>query len=284
MTAPATQEMRPLLGGPSPILTYHIVAAERSRYIYSISSDRFEEHLSLFSQLGADDSAKVAQVTFDDGGISDYEFALPLLNKHKICATFFVASGLIEKAPGFMSWEQVCRIASAGHSVQSHGWSHLLLTRASPLELQNELEWSKKILEDRLGLPISAISLPGGRWNSRVLGACAKAGYLHVYHSDPWLPDKRIEGVNFVGRLMVRNTMSADRMRRLLLGDSKTILTLRIQHKLKQDFRRLVGDDRYHRLWRAVRRLAQKSATEVRDRQTASNPIAKGNSGPGEYS
>jgi peptidoglycan/xylan/chitin deacetylase (PgdA/CDA1 family) len=284
MTISATRETRRLFRRPSPVLTYHIIAPERSRYVYSLSSDWFEDHLSLFADLGANDSGTLPQVTFDDGGISDYEFALPLLNKHKICGTFFVTAGLIEKEPGFMSWDQIRRIASAGHCVQSHGWSHLLLTRASPLELQNELEWSKKLLEDRLGLPINAISLPGGRWNPGVLGACAKAGYSRVYHSDPWLPDTQFDGANFVGRLMVRNTMSADRIRRLLAGDSKAILALRVQHKLKQEFRRLVGDDRYHRLWRGVRRLTQKSSGEMPGQQAAGYPIAKGNSGSGEHS
>jgi hypothetical protein len=245
---------------PSTILTYHTVAPERSRYVYSVTCNQLEEHLKMVAEC----HGETPHVTFDDGRISDYEFGLPLLEKHRIRATFFVTAGLIEKELGFMSWQQVRAIASAGHAVQSHGWSHMLLNRASETDLRQELEWSKKELEDRLGLPIVSLSLPGGRWSSAVLNACAKAGYQVVYHSDPWKPPAHLQGVGFCGRLMVRNTMNSERMQRLLAGNTTELFWLRTQHTFKEAVKRLIGDTQYHRLWRGIGSLARKADVSQR--------------------
>ena len=240
----------------SPVLTYHEIAERPSRYIYSASSRQFEEHLRLFLEMNLLSSSKIV-VTFDDGKLSDHDFALPLLEKFRIPATFFVTVGHIGNQASHMNWEQVRRIASLGHSVQSHGWSHLLLTKASQSELYRELVRSKKTLEDRLGLPVASISLPGGRWNAEVLRACANAGYSQVYHSDPWSSIERRDNLEFLGRLMVRNTDSVDRLHRLLSRKRADLVRLWLQHQMKEAVKGLLGDDTYQYLWSSMGRLSR---------------------------
>jgi peptidoglycan/xylan/chitin deacetylase (PgdA/CDA1 family) len=240
----------------SPILTYHEIAPQSSKYIYSVSSHQFEEHLRLFLELNLPSSSKIV-VTFDDGKLSDHNFALPLLERHRIPATFFVTVGHIGNQVSHMNWEQLRLIASLGHSVQSHGWSHLLLTKATQSERHQELVRSKKTLEDRLGLPVASISLPGGRWNAEVLRACANAGYTHVYHSDPWKSNERQDNVEFLGRLMVRNTDSVRRLHRLLSRKSADLFRLWVQHQTKEAVKKLLGDDTYQYLWSSVGRLSR---------------------------
>ena len=197
-----------------------------------------------------------AAVTFDDGKTTDYEFALPILQKHGIRATFFVTAGLIGHQPGFMTWGQVKELASLGHLVESHGWSHSLLNQIDETMIYEELDWSKKELEDQVGLPIEAISLPGGRWTRQVLTACENVGYRRVYHSDPWRHAEHWGNIEFHGRFMVRNSTNVEILRSLLEGDHPTIFYYRTQHCLKELGKQLLGDSLYHRIWQTVARLA----------------------------
>src|SRR5262249_9720543 len=127
--------------------------------------------------------------------------------------------------------------------------SHRFLTQCRDLDLERELVRSKKTIEDRLGVSVEALSAPGGRWDHRVLRACARAGYKCLYVSDPWGHAARREGIELRGRLMVRRKMSALRLRKLLSGSPGYHLVSHTQYRLKESFRRLVGDRVYHRLW-----------------------------------
>src|SRR5260221_14516941 len=103
-----------------------------------------------------------------------------------------------------MTSSQLEQLMSAGHNVQSHAWSHEFLTGCSASQLDYELRNSRKTLEDRLGIGVDSISVPGGRWNATVLEACAAAGYQHVYTSEPMFKPVYEHGVWRHGRLMVR--------------------------------------------------------------------------------
>ena len=240
------------------ILTYHVIGPAPSAYVYSTTCQKFDQHMELVASRAANRyvPGQSASVTFDDGKATDHEYALPILQKYGIRATFFVTAGLIEHQPGFMTWGQVKELASLGHAVESHGWSHALLNRADEGELYEELNRSKKELEDRLGLPVESISLPGGRWTPHVLKACANAGYQRVYHSDPWRQVQHLGNMEFCGRFMVRNTTSVDTLRGLLEGNHSTILYYRTQHKLKEFGKQFLGDRFYHRIWQTVARIA----------------------------
>ena len=244
---------------PSSILTYHTLVPKPSLYVYSTSLTQFREHLRWISQIPSSSLLIESRpdVTFDDGRVSDHQFALPVLEDYKVRATFFVSAGLIENQADFMNWRQVRELISLGHSVQSHGWSHLLLTQVSKLTLYRELEMSKKKLEDRLGVLVDSISLPGGRWNADVLYACGQVGYRRVFHSDPWLLPEMRMNVLFSGRLMMRNTTDVQKLGRLLTGRGGEILWLRTQRGITEIARRVVGDRGYHYMWHAIARLAK---------------------------
>lgn len=242
---------------PSQVLTYHIIAPKASRYVYSTSCQQFEEHLKMICELSSARSTAAPVVTFDDGAQSDFEFALPLLEKHKVRAIFFITVGFIENTKGFMNWSQVREIESLGHSVESHGWSHALLTRANPASLLTELECSKKTLEDRLGRLVESLSLPGGRWNAKVLAACTDVGYRAVYHSNPWKTICPDVDLNFTGRLMVRNSMKARQLNDILCGKRRSVIYYRSEYLLKEAGKGLIGDKLYHSLWRGLARMTR---------------------------
>jgi peptidoglycan/xylan/chitin deacetylase (PgdA/CDA1 family) len=227
------------------VLAYHEIMPE-SDYSYCVPAGKFKEQLQMLT--GGDQLGHVAHITFDDGERSQMEIAGPLLHEQGIRATYFVTPGLIGTAHKFLSWEQLAQLKRAGHSVQSHGWSHKFLTACDDCELEHELKTSKQSLEDQLGAPVEEISIPGGRWSARVLRACADAGYRRVYVSEPWIAAE-MSGVQVIGRFMVRNTTSTKQLEKIVRGDGATLRKMKLRSQIRKSIVSLVGDDRYHRLW-----------------------------------
>ncbi|BAU11991.1 hypothetical protein LEP3755_25150 [Leptolyngbya sp. NIES-3755] len=103
-------------------------------------------------------------VTIDDGYQSVYDFALPILKKYNIPAVVFVTVSAIdhhEDAEPHLTWNQVRELAS--HiTVASHGWTHRSLGKISFEEMQVEVLRSRKMLEQKLGNPVTAFAYPFG--------------------------------------------------------------------------------------------------------------------------
>jgi hypothetical protein len=240
---------------PSTCLAYHEISPWDCRYRYSISVPRFKEHVLTIRQL-CDSGSLIRSdnyITFDDGHNSQYIDALPILIENDQAAIFFITAGWIGK-PGYMSWAQLRELHSLGHKVECHGWSHALLTHCSSPELSDELVRSKGELQERLGIAVSAISMPGGRWNQRVLEACAEAGYKRVYTSHPWATPNNLLCLELTGRWMVTRSTNEKQLRAILTGTGVVMDILRTRYILKETFKAVIGDSAYQRMWRELAR------------------------------
>ena len=122
------------------ILAYHEVMAE-SDYAYCVPVSKFREQMRMLSVQA--EAGVTAQVTFDDGERSEKEIAGDVLAELGIKATYFITPGLIGTAHKFLGWDELRELQAAGHSVQSHGWSHKFLTACSEGELNDELRMSR---------------------------------------------------------------------------------------------------------------------------------------------
>lgn len=63
-----------------------------------------------------------------------------------VCATFFILGWVAERYP-----KLVMDIASEGHEVACHGYSHELITSQTPTQFRSDVAKAKKILEDIIG-------------------------------------------------------------------------------------------------------------------------------------
>lgn len=232
------------------ILTYHEILSPGNTYRYGVTSDRLGEHLAFLNEhCGDERGSDPFQITFDDGHQSNYEQGLPVLEEYNRRATFFVTVGHIGTRGDAMSWAQLRRLTELGHTVQSHGWSHKFLTHCTNSELNDEIERSKKVLEDSLGRPVEAISMPGGRFNSHVLSRCAAAGFKRIFDSNPWRQAQYRDGMCLTGRLMVQRTMNAGDLNRVLGANGSRLVLLRARQSAKMGVQKLLGDQLYHELW-----------------------------------
>jgi peptidoglycan/xylan/chitin deacetylase (PgdA/CDA1 family) len=244
---------------------YHELRPEPSQYSYVLERSAFEQHLDFFLRartLG--DPTLYPEITFDDGHVSNHDSALPALAARNLTATFFITVGWTATRAGYMNWNQVRALQTAGQRVGAHGWSHTLLTHCDNNALQTELLTARLTLEDKLGTAITTLSLPGGRFDQRVLTACKAAGYNHVYTSNPHTEPAELPFL--IGRLNIRNTTTVETLSQLLDISTGALASLERQDKWKSTLKLTLGDRLYARLWAALNRQepeTEPQATEV---------------------
>lgn len=243
-------------------LLYHELRPTKSSYSYVVETELFRKHVDLFRQIGkASNSYLHPELTFDDGHISNLEYALPILQSTSISAHFFITVGWTGVRRDYMDWKQLRELSQAGQMLGAHGWSHKLLTHCSDEELKTELRKSKAALEDNLGVSITTMSLPGGRYNNRVLGACEEAGYNQVFTSIPRSEEFPLG--QLVGRLNIRGDSELSWVAEVLQEQSGTLQSLQRIHRRKELLKKIVGDNLYARFWALINREEQYANTEA---------------------
>jgi peptidoglycan/xylan/chitin deacetylase (PgdA/CDA1 family) len=234
-------------------LLYHELRPVRSSYSYVIETMEFEKHCDLFVQLRQQEKIALRpELTFDDGHISNFQYALPILSSRGIKAHFFITVGWTGNRANYMGWQELRALHEAGQSIGAHGWTHKLLTHCTEEELRTELGGARLTLEDKLGTAITTMSLPGGRYNRRVLAACEEAGYTEVYTS---IPRAEVAPMGpIVGRLNIRGDMTLEWISSLFQPDSNVLTGLGRQYQLKATAKTLLGDRLYEKLWALLNR------------------------------
>jgi len=234
-------------------LLYHELRASESQYSYVVNAGMFEKHIDLFVRLRKTGSLNLwPEVTFDDGHISNFEIAAPILQSRDLTAQFFITVGWTGKRPSYMGWPELRSLHKAGHSIGAHGWTHTLLTHCDEKNLTTELDSARLTLEDKLGTSITTMSLPGGRFNRRVLAACTEAGYTQVYTSIPQAESLPL-GTS-VGRLNIRGDVQPEWISNLFQPDSGVLASLGRQYRMKATAKTLLGDGLYEKLWALLNR------------------------------
>jgi peptidoglycan/xylan/chitin deacetylase (PgdA/CDA1 family) len=123
---------------------------------------------------------KVVILMFNDGWLSTYTNALPILQSYGYKASFAVYPKAQDgKYSDYMSWAQVEALSKAGYDIQSHTYSHMVLTGVSASILQSELVNSKQVLQQH-GIQACALIYPESENpdNANVKQAIKNAGYL----------------------------------------------------------------------------------------------------------
>ncbi len=234
-------------------LLYHELRPTRSSYSYVVETGEFEKQLDLFLKLRTTDGPGLwPEITFDDGHISNFEFGLPILQSRAIKAGFFITVGWTGRRRGYMGWQELRALHQAGQRIGAHGWSHALLTHCNARGLHSELVDARLTLEDKLGTSITTMSLPGGRYNRRILTACQEAGYTQIFTSIPRAePDP---AGPTVGRLNIRRDMSLEWIAKLLQPGSNLLSGLERQYQMKAAAKSLLGDRLYEKVWALLNR------------------------------
>lgn len=111
-----------------------------------------------------DCTAGTVSLTFDDGPSPDFTPAiLATLRAWEARASFFVLGSKVEQHP-----ELVRQMASEGHRVGNHSWSHPHLTTLTPDEVIDELARTSAAIEAAIGEAPTTWRPPYEDWNDEV--------------------------------------------------------------------------------------------------------------------
>ena len=143
--------------------------------------------------------AKSAVITIDDGYVSGYDTAWPILKKFGYPFTMFVYINYINSGGKSISWDQLAEMRDAGVDIESHTYSHADLrnpndrfavdkhnfeliqndvkTLGEDGWLRKEIVESKAVLEKQLGIKVNALAYPFGKYDQKVRDVVKQAGY-----------------------------------------------------------------------------------------------------------
>lgn len=85
---------------------------------------------------------KLVALTFDDGPTENINQILPLLNKYRAKATFFLIGEEIEKYP-----DETKKLVDAGHQIGNHTYSHHRMIFKTPSYIKDEIEKTDKLIQ-----------------------------------------------------------------------------------------------------------------------------------------
>jgi peptidoglycan/xylan/chitin deacetylase (PgdA/CDA1 family) len=140
-------------------------------------------------------SKPAVSITFDDGYDDNFVFALPVLMRYGIKASFYVTTGFIDRDPevvdrmrrmrgmavSALRWEQLAEMRRGGMAVGSHTITHPNLAELAPGAVRVELRDSKRALEDHLGEEIDSIAypygIPGRHVTDQTIASAREAGF-----------------------------------------------------------------------------------------------------------
>lgn len=184
------------------IALYHHVATDTPPST-SISPTDFRAHLDYLRDNGFNVIAldtmleaitagrelpdKAVALTFDDGYISIYETAFPMLQEYGFPFTLFLSTGPINDSQrNYMNWEQVKEMADAGVIIANHMVDHpYMLDRGVD---ESEPEWIERLRQELLtaendiqqhtGQSHKYLAYPYGEYNKAIKEMLAESGFI----------------------------------------------------------------------------------------------------------
>jgi peptidoglycan/xylan/chitin deacetylase (PgdA/CDA1 family) len=192
-------------------------------------------------------------ITFDDGFIGNFKYALPVLKSFGFKAIFFVIADQVGKTD-FMDWPELSGLSENGMSIQSHTFSHRPLQNLSALEIETELRRSKELIEKRLKNKVTALSFPHGSYNDDVIKIGRELGYKYFFNSE--VAENRLQrSVNepmIFNRVAVSSNLSLGSFSKCLNPQSLDYRLLKFKKNSKNLLKRTIGVENYRRLYRYV--------------------------------
>lgn len=192
-----------------PILVYHRFGHQAADGM-TVTDSLFEAHLKylqdngyrfvllrdLMDQFfikGILPNSRMIAMSADDGHISVYTDALPLLKKYRVPVTLFIYPSAISNASYAMTWDQLRQLKATGlFDFESHTYWHPnfkkdkgRLERAQyEKSVEIQLRRSKDVLEKQLNQRVDMLAWPFGIYDPWLESKAAEAGYVAAFSID----------------------------------------------------------------------------------------------------
>jgi len=113
-------------------------------------------------------------LTFDDGRLSPYDYAAPVLRRYGFTATFFICAGFAgqtNQTPAhlnvqrYLSWAQMALLSRQGFWIEDHGVKDINELYDMPMNgLRVEVGETAREIETHTGVPVQFVAYTGGLW------------------------------------------------------------------------------------------------------------------------
>jgi len=181
---PADASDRPL------VLLYHHIDHKVSQW--HVTPEKFETQLKFLAQNGYHTISmetymnavqhngalpdKPIVITFDDGGADNFTYALPLLQRYGMTATFFIVSEWVG-TKGFMTWNEVVALKQAGMEIGAHTMHHLFLTHLPVWRQFLEIFIARLTIELHIKSPVMFFAYPYNDHNKMTVTLTRFSGF-----------------------------------------------------------------------------------------------------------
>ncbi|MFH1413967.1 MAG: polysaccharide deacetylase family protein [Candidatus Omnitrophota bacterium] len=254
-----------------PVLMYHRISKNKGAENYTVSSEDFYKQMQYLHEqgfkslttddipdLGEGEYKKIIMITFDDGCVTDYTEAYPILKKYGFKATFFVNTDQVAK-DGYMDWGQILELQREGNKIESHTHTHPnYISLLKEDMIRGELAISKKTIEGKLNTPAVSLSLPGGDYSRKIKKIADEVGYEYVFVSKPGRNPLSLKRRNVFSRIAIMQRTSLERFRGIVNNDSFISNLNTVNYYLKLIAKKIIGARRYYHLWNKYFKLRGK--------------------------
>jgi len=179
------------------VLMYHDIGDQfPQKSLWKISKKNFVDHVKFLYQsnkniirsdlLLSSMPKQGLVITFDDGFMSTFKIAAPILIEHEMPFTVFITTGFLEGKNKYVDKNTLQEFADHPLiSIGSHGVNHIKLTQSGTLfEARSEIVDSKKYLEDLMGKEVISFSFPYGAYNKELKEIVINSGYKLAFTSN----------------------------------------------------------------------------------------------------
>lgn len=215
-----------------PILLYHHVSdSGSSRYILPVNAfhDQMKElhrlgyqtisvsRLAEILRHGGAIPQKAVVITFDDGYLDTFTTAAPIMKEYGFTGVAYIITGTFQKGKtyGYMQERELRSLLADGWEIGSHSVTHTDLNKTR-LGAGNELEQSKKDLENLLGVQVRSFSYPYGIANDDLKRLVEAKGYESAVGLDILVTQTR-KRLYFLSRREVERSLTLEGFRALLV-------------------------------------------------------------------
>jgi peptidoglycan/xylan/chitin deacetylase (PgdA/CDA1 family) len=116
-------------------------------------------------------------VSFDDGYLSDYTRAFPVLQARHWPGVLDLQVDFLRGIGGLRRW-RVRDLVASGWELDSHTFTHPDLTTVDDVRLWREVDGSRRALRRLFHVAVDFFCYPNGRYDARVVRSVRRAGYL----------------------------------------------------------------------------------------------------------
>ncbi|KAF0109095.1 MAG: hypothetical protein FD146_139 [Anaerolineaceae bacterium] len=233
ITPTATWAFQPAGKIVCPILLYHRIAeppesdSDAARYYVPLAD--FEMQMQTLHEWGytaiplsllitaITDGATLPPrpfvITFDDGDLSVYTAAFPVMQKYGYTGTIYLVANRLY-TDGFMGPVEVKVLTDAGWEVGSHSMTHADLT-VDPERLRAEGYESRLKLQEELGVPVETFAYPYGAMDPFIVDHIDAYGYRAAVGLGTFYGHDR-GTLFYLSRIEVRNGTDAAKLAAIL--------------------------------------------------------------------